>query len=103
MTQQIHFQNYNIFSGTLRIKKNLCCLLLLLNETDSPPVLAILYDRRDLSNGLASLYISYLPGLQLLYCNIDLLLIQWIPVNRDRFLQPKKSQLTENPLYLNPD
>ncbi len=24
---------------------------------------------------------------------------QWIPLNRDRFLQPKKSRLTENPLY----
>ncbi len=27
------------------------------------------------------------------------LLLQWIPLNRDRFLQLKKSQLTENPLY----
>ncbi len=25
--------------------------------------------------------------------------VQWIPVNRDRFLKSKKSQLTENPLY----
>ncbi len=25
--------------------------------------------------------------------------IQWIPFNRDRLLQPKKSRLTENPLY----
>ncbi len=25
--------------------------------------------------------------------------VQWIPVNRDWFLQPKKSQLTENHLY----
>ncbi len=25
--------------------------------------------------------------------------LQWIPLNRDRFLQPKKSRLTENPLY----
>ncbi len=24
--------------------------------------------------------------------------IQWIPLNRDRFLQPKKSRLTKNPL-----
>ncbi len=27
------------------------------------------------------------------------LVVQWIPLNRDRFLQPKKSRLTENPLY----
>ncbi len=30
---------------------------------------------------------------------VSVLQIQWIPLNRDRFLQPKISQLTENPNY----
>ncbi len=33
-------------------------------------------------------------------CNFTITkMMQWIPVNRDQFLQPKKSRLTENPLY----